>query len=83
MDVKFSDVAGLGKIRFELEEVVKFFTHAEMYRRRERKYLITTDDLLQAALIEGRGMLDKKECQIFHEQPARLGSTWLNFGGNT
>lgn len=32
--VKFSDVAGLGKIRLELEEVVKFFTHADMYRRR-------------------------------------------------
>ncbi|XP_027168275.1 LOW QUALITY PROTEIN: probable inactive ATP-dependent zinc metalloprotease FTSHI 2, chloroplastic [Coffea eugenioides] len=34
VDVKFSDVAGLGKIREELEEVVKFFTHGEMYRRR-------------------------------------------------
>ncbi|CAK9169659.1 unnamed protein product [Ilex paraguariensis] len=34
IDVKFSDVAGLGKIRFELEEIVKFFTHGEMYRRR-------------------------------------------------
>ncbi|XP_021749587.1 probable inactive ATP-dependent zinc metalloprotease FTSHI 2, chloroplastic [Chenopodium quinoa] len=34
VDVKFSDVAGLGKIRIELEEIVKFFTHAEMYRRR-------------------------------------------------
>ncbi|KAH9603279.1 hypothetical protein KSS87_014373 [Heliosperma pusillum] len=34
VDVKFSDVAGLGKIRLELEEIVKFFTHAEMYRRR-------------------------------------------------
>lgn len=34
VDVKFSDVAGLGKIRFELEEIVKFFTHAETYRRR-------------------------------------------------
>lgn len=34
MDVKFSDVAGLGKIRLELEEIVKFFTHGEMYRRR-------------------------------------------------
>ncbi|KAL9270819.1 putative inactive ATP-dependent zinc metalloprotease FTSHI 2, chloroplastic [Drosera capensis] len=34
VDVKFSDVAGLGKIRLELEEVVKFFTHADMYRRR-------------------------------------------------
>ncbi|XP_042480532.1 probable inactive ATP-dependent zinc metalloprotease FTSHI 2, chloroplastic [Macadamia integrifolia] len=33
-DVKFSDVAGLGKIRLELEEIVKFFTHGEMYRRR-------------------------------------------------
>ncbi|KAJ8452090.1 hypothetical protein Cgig2_016671 [Carnegiea gigantea] len=33
-NVKFSDVAGLGKIRLELEEIVKFFTHAEMYRRR-------------------------------------------------
>ncbi|KAK1388922.1 hypothetical protein POM88_017100 [Heracleum sosnowskyi] len=28
------DVAGLGKIRLELEEIVKFFTHGEMYRRR-------------------------------------------------
>lgn len=34
LDVKFSDVAGLGKIRAELEEIVKFFTHGEMYRRR-------------------------------------------------
>ncbi|KAL2928397.1 putative inactive ATP-dependent zinc metalloprotease FTSHI 2 chloroplastic [Bienertia sinuspersici] len=34
VDVKFADVAGLGKIRLELEEIVKFFTHAEMYRRR-------------------------------------------------
>lgn len=34
LDVKFTDVAGLGKIRLELEEVVKFFTHGEMYRRR-------------------------------------------------
>ncbi|XP_010254006.1 PREDICTED: probable inactive ATP-dependent zinc metalloprotease FTSHI 2, chloroplastic [Nelumbo nucifera] len=34
LDVKFSDVAGLGKIRLELEEIVKFFTHGEMYRRR-------------------------------------------------
>lgn len=34
MDVKFTDVAGLGKIRLELEEIVKFFTHGEMYRRR-------------------------------------------------
>lgn len=34
VDVKFSDVAGLGKIRLELEEIVKFFTHGEVYRRR-------------------------------------------------
>ncbi|XP_058114716.1 probable inactive ATP-dependent zinc metalloprotease FTSHI 2, chloroplastic isoform X2 [Magnolia sinica] len=34
VDVKFTDVAGLGKIRLELEEVVKFFTHGDMYRRR-------------------------------------------------
>ncbi|MQM11928.1 hypothetical protein Taro_044842 [Colocasia esculenta] len=34
IDVKFSDVAGLGKIRLELEEIVKFFTLGEMYRRR-------------------------------------------------
>ena len=34
VDVKFEDVAGLGKIRLELEEIVKFFTHGEMYRRR-------------------------------------------------
>ncbi|KAK1360521.1 hypothetical protein POM88_044995 [Heracleum sosnowskyi] len=34
MDVKFTDVAGLGKIRLELEEIVKFFTFGEMYRRR-------------------------------------------------
>lgn len=32
--VKFSDVAGLGDIRFELEEIVKFFTQAEVYQRR-------------------------------------------------
>ncbi|KAI3759702.1 hypothetical protein L6452_07712 [Arctium lappa] len=34
VDVKFTDVAGLGKIRVELEEIVKFFTHGEIYRRR-------------------------------------------------
>ncbi|CAA0837280.1 AAA-type ATPase family protein [Striga hermonthica] len=34
VDVKFTDVAGLGKIRIELEEVVKFFTHGDIYRRR-------------------------------------------------
>lgn len=34
VNVKFEDVAGLGKIRLELEEIVKFFTHGEMYRRR-------------------------------------------------
>ncbi|CAI8611920.1 unnamed protein product [Vicia faba] len=34
VDVKFTEVAGLGKIRLELEEIVKFFTHGEMYRRR-------------------------------------------------
>ena len=34
MDVEVTDVAGLGKIRLELEDIVKFFTHAEMYRRR-------------------------------------------------
>ncbi|KAL8153149.1 hypothetical protein V2J09_010909 [Rumex salicifolius] len=34
VDVKFSDVAGLGKIKIELEEIVKFFTEAEIYRRR-------------------------------------------------
>ncbi|XP_024522587.1 probable inactive ATP-dependent zinc metalloprotease FTSHI 2, chloroplastic [Selaginella moellendorffii] len=33
-DVKFSDVAGLGNIRVELEEIVDFFTHAEKFRRR-------------------------------------------------
>ncbi|KAK1312499.1 ATP-dependent zinc metalloprotease FtsH [Acorus calamus] len=34
VDVKFADVAGLGKIRVELEEIVKFFTEGEVYRRR-------------------------------------------------
>ncbi|XP_050942188.1 probable inactive ATP-dependent zinc metalloprotease FTSHI 2, chloroplastic isoform X3 [Cucumis melo] len=34
VNVKFEDVAGLGKIRLELEEIVKFFTQGEMYRRR-------------------------------------------------
>lgn len=34
VNVKFEDVAGLGKIRLELEEIVKFFTHGEMFRRR-------------------------------------------------
>ncbi|KAH7686338.1 P-loop containing nucleoside triphosphate hydrolase protein [Dioscorea alata] len=34
IDVKFSDVAGLGNIRLELEEIVKFFTLGEVYRRR-------------------------------------------------
>lgn len=34
VDVKFKDVAGLGNIRLELEEIVKFFTIGEVYRRR-------------------------------------------------
>lgn len=34
IDIKFSDVAGLGKIKLELEEIVKFFTLGEVYRRR-------------------------------------------------
>lgn len=34
VDVMFKDVAGLGNIRIELEEIVKFFTMGEMYRRR-------------------------------------------------
>ncbi|XP_042373442.1 probable inactive ATP-dependent zinc metalloprotease FTSHI 2, chloroplastic [Zingiber officinale] len=34
LDIKFSDVAGLGKIKLELEEIVKFFTLGEVYRRR-------------------------------------------------
>ncbi|XP_020597333.1 probable inactive ATP-dependent zinc metalloprotease FTSHI 2, chloroplastic [Phalaenopsis equestris] len=34
VDVKFKDVAGLGNIRLELEEIVKFFTMGEIYRRR-------------------------------------------------
>eukprot|EP01018_Ginkgo_biloba_P002916 Gb_28961 [translate_table: standard] len=33
-DVKFSDVAGLGDIRMELEEIVEFFRYGEKYRRR-------------------------------------------------
>lgn len=33
-DVKFSDVAGLGEIRRELEEIVEFFRYGERYRRR-------------------------------------------------
>lgn len=32
--VKFTDVAGLGNIRVELEEIVNFFTMGEIYRRR-------------------------------------------------
>ncbi|CAI5525972.1 unnamed protein product [Closterium sp. Naga37s-1] len=36
-EVKFSDVAGLGEIRRELEEVVDFFQSAEKYRRRGSK----------------------------------------------
>ncbi|CAI5530573.1 unnamed protein product [Closterium sp. Naga37s-1] len=36
-EVKFSDVAGLGEIRRELEEVVEFFQSAEKYRRRGSK----------------------------------------------
>ena len=32
--VRFDDIAGLGKIRVELEEVVEFFRKAEQYRRR-------------------------------------------------
>ncbi|GLJ06992.1 hypothetical protein SUGI_0054940 [Cryptomeria japonica] len=37
IDVKFSDVAGLGEIRKELEEIVEFFKYSEMYRRRGTK----------------------------------------------
>eukprot|EP00249_Psilotum_nudum_P021233 c28027_g1_i2 orf=1142-3934(-) len=37
IDVKFSDVAGLGDIRRELEEVVEFFTYREKYQRRGSK----------------------------------------------
>ncbi|BBN14858.1 hypothetical protein MPTK1_6g15080 [Marchantia polymorpha subsp. ruderalis] len=33
-DIKFADVAGLGDIRKELEEIVDFFTFGEKYRRR-------------------------------------------------
>lgn len=33
-NVKFSDVAGLGDIRRELEEIVEFFRYGERYRRR-------------------------------------------------
>lgn len=47
VDVKFTDVAGLGKIRLELEEIVKFFTHGEMYRRRGVKI---PGKILQCAL---------------------------------
>lgn len=36
-DVKFADVAGLGDIRKELEEIVDFFTYGEKYRRRGSK----------------------------------------------
>jgi ATP-dependent Zn protease len=36
-DVKFADVAGLGDIRKELEEIVDFFTFGEKYRRRGSK----------------------------------------------
>ncbi|KAL2633954.1 hypothetical protein R1flu_005433 [Riccia fluitans] len=36
-DIKFSDVAGLGDIRKELEEIVDFFTYGEKYRRRGSK----------------------------------------------
>ncbi|KAH6781361.1 AAA-type ATPase family protein [Perilla frutescens var. frutescens] len=37
VEIKFSDVAGIGKIRHELEEIPKFFSHAEMCRRRGLK----------------------------------------------
>jgi len=33
-DATFKDVTGLGNSRLELEEIVKFFTLGEMYRRR-------------------------------------------------
>lgn len=36
-DVKFEDVAGLGDIRKELEEIVDFFTYKEKYLRRGSK----------------------------------------------
>ncbi|CAM6128546.1 unnamed protein product [Calypogeia fissa] len=36
-DIKFNDVAGLGDIRKELEEIVDFFTYGEKYRRRGSK----------------------------------------------
>lgn len=37
--MKFSDVVGFGKIRFEFEEIVKFFIYVEMYCRRGVKML--------------------------------------------
>ena len=36
-DVKFEDVAGLGDIRKELEEIVDFFTYKEKYIRKGSK----------------------------------------------
>ncbi|KAF3670340.1 hypothetical protein FXO38_07116 [Capsicum annuum] len=57
IDVKFSDVAGLGKIREELEEIGIFFTHGKIYRRRGVK--IPGGILLCGPLGVGKTLLAK------------------------
>lgn len=56
-DVKFSDVAGLGDIRKELEEIVEFFRYGERYRRRGSK--IPTGILLSGEPGTGKTLLAK------------------------
>lgn len=56
-DVKFSDVAGLGDIRKELEEIVEFFRYGERYRRRGSK--IPTGILLCGEPGTGKTLLAK------------------------
>ncbi|KAG6428965.1 hypothetical protein SASPL_107004 [Salvia splendens] len=58
VDVKFTDVAGLGKIRLELEEIVKFFTHGDMYRRRGVK--IPGQDAIMSYLGLGAKLISSK-----------------------
>lgn len=57
VDVKFSDVAGMGDIRRELEEIVEFFRYGERYRRRGSK--IPTGILLCGEPGTGKTLLAK------------------------
>ena len=52
VDVKFTDVAGLGKIRLELEEIVKFFTRGNLPQARCQNSRYTPHFILLANRIQ-------------------------------